>query len=122
MKRTRVYGLPVLLFTRQLSARRWDFTTVLDGVVDERHWSVALSPKSRIGAAIQFIPWVQVHIERADGRIEGLWSSDPSSRAVWSYTRTVNLDGSEPPPSLVVHESLLPRRLAFVRRRLPGAK
>ena len=122
MKRTRIYGPPVLLFTRRLSARRWEFTTLLDGVVDGRHWSVALSPKSRLGTASELIPWAQVHIEHADGRIEGLWSSDPSSRARWTYTRTVNLDGSEPPPSLVVHESLLPRRLAFVRRRLPGAK
>lgn len=121
MKRTRVDGLPVLLFTRRLSARRWEFSTLLEQDLYGRRWSVSLSPKSRLGYAGEVIPEARVHIERADGRVEGVWSS-PSSKTPWTYSRTVSLKGSEPPPSLVVHESLLPRRLAFVQRRPPGEK
>lgn len=60
-----------------------------------------------------------VHVERADGSVEGVWSSDPSSSTPWEYSRTVDLRADEAIPSLVVHEALIPR-LAFVRRRLPG--
>lgn len=121
MKRMGIDGIPVLPFTWRLSARHWDFTTSLEKDVDGRQWSVTLSPRSRLGAANDPRLWVRVHIERADGRVEGLWNS-PESRMQWTYSRTVNLDENEPPPSLVMYKSLIPRRLAFVRRRLRDAK
>lgn len=121
MKRTPIDGIPVLPFTRRLSGRHWEFTVSLEEDVDGRHWSVTLSPRSRTGSTNDPSLWVRVHIERSDGRVEGLWNS-PESRMRWTYSRTVNLDEGEPPPSLVMYESLIPRRLALVRRRLRHAK
>lgn len=61
--------------------------------------------------------WARIHIERADGRVEGVWSSDPSSSDRWTYARTIALEANEPIPSVVVFRSLLPKRLALVRER-----
>ena len=119
MTLAQIDGIPVLLFTRRLSARRWEFMTSLDRDADDRYWSVIVSP--RMGTPSDHVPFARIHIERADGRIEGQWSSG-SSRGAWTYSRMVSLDRDEKPPALVLHEFLLPRRLAFARRRLPGAK
>lgn len=119
MSRARIHGLPVLRFTRRLSPRRWDVTTSIIEDAPPRRWSVTVAPRGDSDNADR-VPFATVHVERADGSVEGAWSSDPSSNARWSYSRTVDLQADEAIPSLVLHESLVPRRLAFVRRRLSG--
>lgn len=119
MSRASIHGLPVLRFTRRLSSRQWDVTTSIIEDASPRRWSVTIAPRGGSDHA-QRVPFAMVHVERADGSVEGVWSSDPSSSTRWEYSRTVDLRADEATPSLVVHEALIPRRLAFVRRRLPG--
>jgi hypothetical protein len=108
----------VIPFTRRLSARKWDFSTAVSDRGSAREWSVTISPKGTFGALSA--PWVIVQIERADGTVEGRWSPNPSP-AGWRYSRTVELRPGESLPTLVLYESLLPRRAALVRQRLPAA-
>lgn len=58
--------------------RRW--TTLVGDTLARQHSWYCQPPH----------PWVRVHIERSDGRVEGLWNA-PSSRTRWTYSRTVKL-------------------------------
>lgn len=116
MSRARIDGIPILRFTRRVSARHWNVVTALVDDSPTRRWSVTLSPR-RSSSDDNRVPFARVQIERADGTIEGKWSPDPSSANLWTYTRTIDLRPGEAPPSVVLHELILPR-VVYVRRQL----